>query len=220
VHPIGSIIGLLPEHLQRAQIRSEIMSIISKAIVGSAGLAMTLAAAAPATAQYYPQQQQQQQQGGVLGAIINSVTGGYGQADQRTLVAQCAAAAEQRLNGGYRGQGYGGYNGGYQNSYGYQNVQARARVVGITSVERRGNGGLRVSGVASTGQQAYAPQGYNQGYNQGYGNQGYGNQGYGNQAYGYGNQQADVRFTCRVNSRGQVTDVNINPIQQAYRPGY
>ena len=218
------------------------MSIISKALIGSAGLAMSLAAAAPATAQYYPQQPQQQ--GGVLGAIINSVTGGYGQypqgnfgygqADQRTLVAQCAAAAEQRLNGGYRGQGYGGYNGGYQNNgYGYQNVQGGARVIGITNVERRGNGGLRVSGVASTGaipphahpNPGYGNQGYgNQGYgNQGYGNQGYGNQGYGNQGYGnqdYARQQADVRFTCRVNSRGQVTDVNINPIQQAYRPGY
>ena len=212
------------------------MSIISKALVGGAGLAMTLAAAAPAAAQYYPQQQPNN--GGVLGAIINSVTGGYGQypqgnygygrVDQRTQVAQCAAAAEQRLNGNYRSQGYGGYNGGYQNNgyqnngYGYQNVQGGARVVGITNVERRGQGGLRVSGVATTGQQAYAQQGYGQqGYgNQGYGNEGYGNQGYGNQGYGYANAQADVRFSCRVTSRGQVTDVNVAPIQRAYRRGY
>ena len=40
--------------------------------------------------------------------------------NQRTQVAQCAAAAEQRLNGGYAGQGYGGYNGnGYPQQQGY-----------------------------------------------------------------------------------------------------
>lgn len=199
------------------------MSIFSKALIGSAGLAMSLAAAAPAAAQYYPQPQPYNG-GGVVGAIINSVTGGYGQypqgnygygvVNQRTQVAQCAAATEQRLNGGYAGQGYGGYNGnGYpqqQQGYGYQNAyanQAGARVVGITNVERRGNGGLRVSGVASTN--AYANQAYNQGYNRGrYAQQ------------GYANQQADVRFTCKVNNRGQVTDVNVNRLaQRAYR-GY
>lgn len=207
------------------------MSIISKALFGSAGLAMSLAAAAPAAAQYYPQQYPQQQYGntgGIVGAIINSVTGGgygqypqgnygYNQTGQRGAVAQCAAAAEQRLNGGYSGQGYGGYNGnGY--SGGYSQQRSGARVVGITNVERRGNGGLRVTGVATLG--AYAGQGY-----QGYGNQGYdpryGAQGYDPRYGGQGlaNQQADLRFTCRVNSRGQVTDVNFNRRQAAYR-GY
>jgi len=195
------------------------MSIISKALIGSAGLAMSLAAAAPAAAQYYPQPQAYNNGGGIVGAIINSVTGGYGQypqgnygygvVNQRTQVAQCAAAAEQRLNGGYAGQGYGGYNGnGYpqQQGYGYAN-QGGARVVGITNVERRGNGGLRVTGVASSN--AYANQAYNQGYNRGrYANQ------------GYANQQADVRFTCKVNARGQVTDVNVNRLAQNGYRGY
>ena len=165
--------------------------------IGSAGLALTLAAAAPAAAQYYPQQNN----GGVIGAIVNAVTGGYGQypqgnygysqVSQRGLVQQCAAAAEQRLNAQYRGQGYGAYNGnGYgQQGYGYQN-QAGGRVLGITSVERRYNGGLRVRGVATSG--AYGQQGY-----------GYGQQGYG--AHG----QADLSFNCRVNARGQVTDVSM-----------
>lgn len=213
------------------------MRIFNHLLAGSAGLAALVAAASPAAAQYYPQQQQPYNNGGILGQIINSVTGGgygqypqgnfgYGQVSQRTVVAQCAAAAEQRLNGGYRNQGYGGYNGGYQNNgYGYQNVQGGARVVGITNVERRNNGGLRVSGLASTAAHeqhhggGYANQGYNnQGYG-GYGNQGY-NQGYGNQRYGNASSQADVRFSCRVNSRGQITDVNITPLQGNYRRGY
>jgi len=199
------------------------MSIFSKALIGSAGLAMSLAAAAPAAAQYYPQPQPYNNggnNGGVVGAIINSVTGAYGQypqgnygygvVSQRTQVAQCAAATEQRLNGGYAGQGYGGYNGNYpqQQGYGYNGYANQgARVVGITNVERRGNGALRVTGVASSN--AYANQAYNQGYNRGrYAQQ------------GYANQQADVRFTCKVNSRGQVTDVNVNRLAQSAYRGY
>ena len=183
--------------------------------IGTAGLALTLAAAAPASAQYgYPQQG-----GGVVGAIVNAVTGGgygqypmgnygYQQSSQRQLVQQCAAAAEQRLNATYRGQGYGAYNGnaygqGYgQQAYGYQN-QSGARVLGITSVERRGNGGLRVRGVATSGaygQQAYGQQGY------------YGQQG--------ANAQADLSFSCRVNARGQITDVNIARNNVRYTRGY
>jgi hypothetical protein len=182
--------------------------------MGTAGLALSLAAAAPAAAQYgYAQPN-----GGVVGAIVNAVTGGYGQypmgnygynqVSQRQLVQQCAVAAEQRLSG-YAGQGYGGYNGnGYngQQRYGYQN-QSGARVLGITSVEARGNGGLRVRGVATSGA---------------YGQQAYGQRGYGQQRYqnGYNaNAQADLAFNCKVNSRGQVTDVNVTRSNVAYR-GY
>ncbi|MDQ3077711.1 MAG: hypothetical protein M3Q83_02590 [Pseudomonadota bacterium] len=197
------------------------MTIISKTLIGAGSLAALFAVAAPAAAQQYPYGYGQQQQGGgILGAIVNAVTGGYGQypqgnygynqVSQRSAVNQCAAVAQQRLSGGYQQ----GYQQGYGNQgYGYQN-QGGARVVGITNVERRGNGGLRVTGVATSGQ-GYAQQGY-------YGNQGYGQQGYGQQGYGqgYANQQADIRFTCNVNSRGQVARVNLNRIQQAYRRGY
>jgi len=209
------------------------MTIFSKTLIGAGTAAAIFAVASPAAAQSYPYGYGQQNSGGgVLGAIVNAVTGGYGQypqgnygygqVSQRQAVAQCAAAAEQRLGGGYRQSGYGGYNGngyqggygnqgygnqGYGNQYGY--AQSGARVVGITNVERRRNGGLRVTGVATSGQ-GYAQQGY-------YGNQGYGNQGYGQ---GYGQQQADLRFTCRVNARGQVSDVNFNRAQQVYRRGY
>ncbi len=215
------------------------MSAFSKITMSVAGLAAVAGMATPAAAQGYGYPQNSG--GGIVGAIINSVTGGYGrypqgnygygQVSQRSLVQQCAVAAEQRLNGQYRGQGYGAYNGnGYQNgygqqSYGYQN-QSGARVLGITSVERRSNGGLRVRGVATSGaygqqgygyQQGYGQQGY--GYQQGYGQQGYGQQGYGQQGYG-ANGQADLSFSCKVNSRGQVTDVNIARNNVGYSRGY
>jgi hypothetical protein len=214
------------------------MSAFSKITMSVAGLAAAAGMAAPAAAQYYPQNNG----GGIVGAIINSVTGGYGQypqgnygygqVSQRAVVQQCAAVAEQRLSGQYRGQGYGAYNGnGYRNGYGqqgygqqgygqqgysqrgygqqgygYQN-QSGGRVLGVTSVERRSNGGLRVRGVATSG--AYGRQGYQRGYGQ---------QGYQN---GYGaNGQADLSFNCKVNARGQVTDVNFTRNNGGYSRGY
>ena len=198
------------------------MTMFSKILIGAGTLAATVAIAAPAAAQGYPYGYGQQQNGGgVVGAIVNAVTGGgygrypqgnygYGQVSQRASVQQCAAAAEYRLNGGNRSQGYG--NQGYGNQYGYGNqgyAQGNARVVGITHVERRRKGGVHVVGIASSG------QGYGS-----YGNQGYGNQGYGNQGYGYASQQGDVQFNCKVNSRGQVSDLRFNRLQQAYRRGY
>jgi hypothetical protein len=216
---------------------------MSKMMIGTAGLAAALTIASPAAAQQpYPYNNQNT---GVVGAIVNAVTGngynqypqgaygygqypqgnyGYAQTNQRNAVGMCAAAAEQRISATYRGQPGYGYNNGYNNGYannGYQQGYANGyngqigRVLGITNVERRNNGSLKVSGVASSG------RGY--GYNgQGYNNQGYYNQGYNNGYNGqnaYANQAADLRFTCKVNTRGQVTDVNINRNQVAYR-GY
>ena len=81
-------------------------------------------------------------------------------------------------------------------------------------VEQRGNGSLKVTGVATSGQAygAYGNQGY--GYQNGYGQNGYGQNGYAAQ------QQADLRFTCRVNMRGQVSDLKISRNQSAYYRGY
>jgi len=223
------------------------MTIIRNILIGTAGVAATIAMAAPAAAQGYPYgYPQQQQQGGVLGAIINQVTGGYGQypqgnygygqVSQRSAISQCAAAAEQRLNGQYSGQSGYGYQNGYQNGYGnngyqngygnngYQNGyrQGGARVLGITNVEQRNKGGLRVTGVATSGQAyGYGNQGYNSGYSyNGYqkGQNRYQN-GYGQNGYG-AQQQADLRFTCRVNMRGQVSDLKIDRNQSAYYRGY
>ena len=178
-------------------------------MIGSAGLALTLAVAAPAAAQSYGYGYPQQNNGGVIGAVINAVTGGYGQypqgnygynqVSQRGLVQQCAAAVEQRLGGGYGNQGYGnqGYgNQGYygQQGYGYQN-RGGGHVLGVTGVERRSNGGLRVHGVATSGA-------------------------YGQQGYGYGNGQADLTFNCKVSPRGQINAVNIERAQVRYNQGY
>jgi opacity protein-like surface antigen len=201
------------------------MTTMSKIFIGAAGLTAALTIALPAAAQQpYPYSNQNS---GIVGAIINSVTGGgygqypqgnygYGQVDERAVVGMCAAAAEQRINSNYRGQpGYGynngyasnGYQQGYANGYNGQN----ARVLGITNVERRNSGSLKVTGVASSG------RGY------GYGNQSSNNQGYNNGYNGQraypANQSADLRFTCKVNSRGQVSDLNISRNQVAYR-GY
>ena len=195
------------------------MTILRNILIGTAGVAATIAVASPAAAQGYPYGYPQQQQQGVLGAIINSVTGGgygqypqgnygYGQVNQRSAISQCAAAAEQRLNGGYNGQsGYGYQNGygqqGYQNGY----RQGSGRVLGITNVEQRNNGGLKVTGVATSGQ-GYGAYG-NQSYQNGYGQNGYNAQ-----------VQADLRFTCRVNLRGQVSELKIDRNQGQYRRGY
>ena len=194
------------------------MTNMSKMLIGAASLVTALAIASPAAAQQpYPYPNQN---GGVVGAIINSVTGGgygqypqgnygYGQVNERAAVSMCAAAAEHRIGANYRSQPGYGYNNGYANN-GYQQGYANgyngqgARVLGITNVERRNNGALKVSGVASSGRGfAYGNQGYN-----------YGNDG----RRGYAaNQAADLRFTCRVNNRGQVSEVNISRNQAAYR---
>lgn len=189
------------------------MLIVSKILTGAAGLAMVAGAAAPAFAQSYPNNGYGNTGGNVVGQVVNQILGGgaygqYGQGNDRVAVDQCARAAQARVSQA----GYGGYNQGY-NGQGYRNDRynqaGAARVVGITSVERRSNG-LKVSGVMASGnvQGAYG----NQGYGQGYGNQGY------NQ--GYGNQGADLRFSCRVDYRGYVSKVDIKRMNPVYRRGY
>src|SRR5688572_13471842 len=98
------------------------MTMFTKILTGSAGLAMIAGAAAPAAAQYnqYPNQYPNQGygQGGVIGQVINNVLGGgrygaYGQGQDRIGVDQCARAAEARVSGDFRAGRYGGYNQGY-----------------------------------------------------------------------------------------------------------
>ena len=206
-----------------------IMTIFAKILTGAAGVAM-VAGAAPAAAQYAPNYGYNNNNNGI-GAILNSVLGGgrygaYGQGNDRVAVDQCARAAEARVSYTNRanasrnyGQGYGNtrYNDPrYPNQrYGY-NAAATARVVGITQVQRNRNS-LRVSGVIDSGmhhRSAYGNQAY------GYGNQGYPNQGYGNAyAYGQNAQVADLRFSCRVDYRGHVSDIDIKR-NVAARRGY
>lgn len=224
------------------------MSRTLKILTGVTGLAAVLAIASPAAAQQQPYPYANPNSG-IVGAIINSVTGanqypqypqgtygyghypqgnfGYHQVNDRSAVSMCVGATEQRLSATYRNQPGYGYNNGYNNGYpnngyanngygqnGYQNGYNGqwARVLGITNVERRNNGTMRVTGVASSGQ-VYGTYG-----NQGYNNQGYQN-GYNGQRAYQTNQTADLRFTCKVNARGQVSDLNINRNRVAYR-GY
>ena len=142
-----------------------------------------------------------QQQSGwpVLGQVLGYGRYPYGNygynqyANQSTVVDQCARAVEARL-GGYRGgyYGYGNvpYGGGYRNQYGYNQGYGGSRVQGITRVERK-NYGLKVFGVASSGNRGY---------------EGYGRSGYGNYGYGAG---ADLSFNCEVRYDGQIRDINI-----------
>lgn len=183
--------------------------------------AATLAVAVPAAAQtaypYYPQQTYPQGQYGnpqqgqdVISQMIGSLLGNRYQTNDRYAVERCATAAvnqASRQYGNRYGQGYGyqGQGNGYGNQ-GY-NPAMSMRVTAITQVERRGQNGLRVSGLLDS-----------QGGYQAYGQQPYGN------AYGYQGQryaaQGDLTFRCNVDYRGAVTNVRIRRNQTAYNRGY
>jgi hypothetical protein len=190
---------------------------------GLTGLAAIAAVSSPAAAQINPYGYGSN--GSVVGAIVNAVTGygqypqgnyGYEQMDQRNSVEMCARTAEQRLNSNGRYAGYYNRYGqtGYNNGYGRNG--GAFRIVGITNVERRMNGGLRVSGIASS-DFAYGPDGRNhpRGDDGRYAGNGYDNR-YGNaDANGYGTNGyrsagMDYRFTCKMDSRGAVTSLDFD----------
>jgi hypothetical protein len=210
------------------------MTHFTKIATGLTGLAALAAVSSPAGAQTYPYGYGNN--GGVVGAIVNAVTGygqypqgnyGYEQTGQRNSVEMCARTAEQRLNSdrpyaGYNNRyGQTGYNNGYgQNGYnngygqnGYRNSGA-FRVVGITNVERRMNGALRVRGIASSALR-YQANGRNDRRGDDQRNAGYDNR-YGNaDRNGYANNGyrptgVDYRFTCKIDSRGAVTSLNFD----------
>ena len=204
------------------------MKAVSKILLGGAGFAALAATAAPAAAQYgYPGYgggyggQYGYGQGNVVGTILDSILGGnrsYGQND-RYAVEQCVRAVEHRINtrgfDNERGR-YSNYAYGYGYDNQYRNYQG-ARVLSVTEVQRRSNGGMKVIGLATTGMNAgYGNQGY------GYGNQGYGTQGYGYDQYGYGQYgyqaNADARFDCSVDRYGRITDIDANRYRGSYSP--
>jgi hypothetical protein len=201
------------------------MTHFTKIATGLTGLAALAAVSSPAGAQMNPYGYGNN--GGVVGAIVNAVTGygqypqgnyGYEQTGQRNSVEMCARTAEQRLNSdrvyaGYNNRyGQTGYNNGYGQN-GYRNSGA-FRVVGITNVERRMNGALRVRGIASSASHYQAngwndPRGDDQrnaGYDDRYGNAD--RNGYANN--GYRPTGVDYRFTCKIDSRGAVTSLNFD----------
>ena len=156
------------------------MTAITKFLAGGAAAA-ALISAAPAAAQYYPGYGYPGYGGGnVVGQVINQVLGGgyggYGY-NQQALISQCTAAVQQRLGGGY-GYSPSGYGAG--------------RVLGVSRIEPRSNGGLTVRGVATSGR---------------YG--GYGGQG-----------QVDLTWKCKTDYRGYIVDIDVSRAQPAYNSGY
>ena len=190
------------------------MKALSKVLIGGAGVAALVGVSAPAAAQYYPNPYGNTG-GGVVGAIINAIGGygqypygnyGYGQNNDRYAVDQCSRAVEARISGNGYGNQYG-----YGQPYGYANRGYNAygggRIAGITRIERRSNGGLKVYGVAMT--------------NARYGQYGaYGRQGYS----GYQNAaNPDIKFNCKIDRAGRITDVDIDRLaynQNDYYYGY
>jgi hypothetical protein len=164
------------------------------------GVAALVGAAVPAIAQYYPEPRRPAQ-GGLLSGIVNAYQygryphGNYGYDSygrQGRQIDQCARAVEARLNG----YGYNWYQGNN-----YRRYRQGGRVEGITRIDRRNNGGLKVWGVASSGYGGY---------------DGYGRRGYGSYGYGAG---ADLRWDCKVSRNGRVSDIDINRRQYNWR-GY
>ena len=100
--------------------------------------------------------------------------GNYG-VNQQVVIEQCTAAVQQRLSG---------YGYGYGSPYG----AGGGRVLGISRVEPRGDGGVQVNGVASSG------------------------------AYGAYSQQPDLTFRCRSDYRGVITWVDVKRARSAYTP--
>jgi len=175
------------------------MKAITSLLAGGIAIA-ALASAAPAAAQYYPGYGNPGYGygypgagiGGILGQVLGGGYGGYGGygygANSQVAVNQCANAVQARLSGGYGGYGYNGYASPYGYGYG-----AGGRVLGISRVEPRGDGGLTVRGVATSGRSA---------------------------GYGYSQNRPDLTWRCRTDPRGLVYDVNVSLAQPAYGNGY
>ena len=113
----------------------------------------------------------------------------YGYNSNVTNVAaqRCAAAVQQRLS-------YGGNSGGILGQLFGVRSYNNARVLNITRVNPNRNS-VRVRGLASSGRMAY--------------NNPYGVGAYGMLGSNYANA-ADLSFSCNVDYRGYVRDVDIN----------
>lgn len=150
------------------------MTAITKLLAGGAAIA-ALASAAPAAAQYYPGY------GNPYGGYGGYGYGGYGYGgyglNSQAVVSVCMNAVQARL----MRYGYGGYGGG--------------RVLGVSQISPRGDGGIHVKGVATSGSGApdlrFDCRTDGRGLirdldiNRTYGGYGYGNNPYDYSPYGY-----------------------------------
>ena len=194
------------------------MKAVKKIMTGAAAFA-ALGMAAPAAAQYPGYYPGYNQGPNVIGQVLNSILNPYGQqqqygqVDTQTAVNRCATAVHnqltQRYSAGYNQYGYNGY------------AQSSARVLQVTGAQPRSSSTLRVRGLATSGTAAsYNPYGgYAGAAAGGYGGYaGYGGYGgYGGYAptTGYAGgyntaAAADLTFTCDIDYRGQIRDIDID----------
>ena len=164
------------------------MRIFSKLLVATAALT----AAAPAAAQWgyngYNNYNGYNRYGYSNG--YSNGYSGYGYANTSMATQQCEAAVQNRL---YNRTSLGSILGslvGIPSS-------PSGRVVSVTQVDPRGNGTVRVRGLASSGRYAYNSYGP------------YGVGAYGAMGYGDANA-ADLSFRCDVAPNGSVYNVSIN----------
>lgn len=127
-----------------------------------------------------------------VASIIDQLLGNRYNVSDRTAVSQCASAAmtQARVQYGNR------YDNRYGQRYGVNTGAEMLRVTSITGVDRRANG-LRVTGTLSSANQ----YGYQSAYQNAYQNRGYAG--------------INASFSCRVDARGQVSNVRIR--NAAYR---
>ena len=160
------------------------MRIFTKLLTAGAAIA----AAAPVTAQYYSNTYRSY---GYTQPYSYSQPYGYAQpyaVNTGVAAQQCSAAVQNRL---YNRSSIGGILGAVLGT------NTTGRVVSVTQVSPRGDGMVRVRGLASSGR--YAMNGYGP----------YGVGAYGAMGYGYANQ-ADLSFRCDVGLNGAVYNVSIN----------
>ncbi len=162
------------------------MTAFTKVLAGGVALA-AVASAAPAAAQYYPGYGYGTPYGGnVVGQVLNQVLGGgygyngYG-ANSQVAVNQCASggpgAPQRRLRRLWLQR---------------LRIWRNARVLGISRVEQRSNGGLTVRGVASSGR------------------------------YGrlwHAQAPVDLTWKCKVDYRGFVSEIDVDRAQSNYGYG-
>jgi hypothetical protein len=167
-----------------------------KTLIGLGAGVAAIAAAAPVSAQYYSGSRSSQSYG-YSQPYARSY--GYGQSygyaqpnayavNTGVATQQCTAAVQNRL---YNRSSLGGILGTLLGA------NTRGQVLSITQVNPRGNGTVRVRGLATSGR--YASNGYGQ----------YGVGAYGALGYGYSNA-ADLSFRCDVGPNGAVYNVSIN----------
>jgi hypothetical protein len=167
------------------------MKAITKFLAAGAAIA-AFASAAPAAAQYMPGYGTPYGYGSPYGGQYGNPYGGqygspygYGAVNNQVVVGQCANAVQARLNGGGYGGGYGAYGNG---GYGYNGAYGGGRVLGISRVEQRRDGGFDVRGVATSGYTTY----------------------------GYAPNSPNLTWRCRTDFRGAIVDIDVYQAQRNY----